>query len=81
MEIELVVDKYVLSANVVETDESFDHEFGTKKQRGLELKDFKIMSYNDSLEHDVTSAYIGSRIYDYYFEKLFKYAGEVYEVA
>lgn len=81
MQIELEVDRYLLVGEVVEVDDSFDHEFGYRRLTGVDVKDFAIISYNDNLEHDVTKAYIGTKIYDYYLEKLLNYAFKIYEVA
>jgi len=46
----------VAYGEIITNDESFDHEFGTKKQVGHSVKDFRVIVWLDGTqETDVTS--------------------------
>lgn len=63
----------LLIGNVELVDESFDHEFGVKKQTGLEVKDFSIMLFDDNIEQDITKSFNEKQI-EYYKDKLLEQA-------
>lgn len=48
-----------------ETDESFDHAFGTEKRRVVEIEDLHVILYVDGIDHDVTSSFSEQQLFSF----------------
>ena len=58
----------VFIGDIEETDESFDHAFGTQKVSGFNVKDFSVVVYIGSIDHDITKCVSESapRLFEFY---------------
>ena len=55
-------DNCFLSGVIVESDASFDHEFGTEKRAEFEVEDFAVYVYIQDIDYDITSSLTQNQI-------------------
>lgn len=50
-------ERTVLFGDVIESNDSFDHEFGTERVVTYDVENFSIIVYINDIDHDVTRSF------------------------